>query len=184
MDGVNVDGVNVDSVNVDGGGPQLQTEDDLIVRELQEADVEVIESSEPPGKGFVRAMWALQGQGRSLLLVAWRDGRRVGSGEIDWTHRPPELKNLAVDSDQRGRGVGTALIREAERRAHQHGELCVGVGLDNPRARALYERLGYRGTGEISTTTYEYVDADGARRTATETDELLMRRWAGAATPP
>jgi alkanesulfonate monooxygenase SsuD/methylene tetrahydromethanopterin reductase-like flavin-dependent oxidoreductase (luciferase family) len=57
-----------------------------------------------------------------------------------------------------------------------YGRMEVGVGLDNPRARALYERLGYVGTGEQQTVTYEYVDDDGSRRTATENSEQLVRR--------
>ncbi|MBN9224317.1 MAG: acetyltransferase [Microbacterium sp. SCN 70-27] len=51
----------------------------------------------------------------------------------------------------------------------------MGVGVDNPRARALYERLGYVATGRFSTTTYDFMDASGATRTATETDELLVK---------
>ncbi|MGO1312884.1 MAG: GNAT family N-acetyltransferase [Brevibacterium aurantiacum] len=49
--------------------------------------------------------------------------------------------------------------------------------MDNPGARRLYERLGYRGTGEITTRTYRYVDADGEHE-VTETDERLSKRLA------
>ena len=56
-----------------------------------------------------------------------------------------------------------------------HGEVEIGVAVDNPRARALYERLGYVGTGRTSTVTYEYVDDAGIRRTATETSEQLRK---------
>ena len=47
--------------------------------------------------------------------------------------------------------------------------------MDNPDARRLYQRLGYAPTGELSTVTYEYVDAEGVARTATETDEMLVK---------
>jgi ribosomal protein S18 acetylase RimI-like enzyme len=42
-------------------------------------------------------------------------------------------------------GLGTALIAAAENRIRRRGVLRaeLGVELDNPRARALYERLGY-----------------------------------------
>jgi ribosomal protein S18 acetylase RimI-like enzyme len=94
---------------------------------------------------------------------------------------PPELKNLSVDAELRGTGIGTALIAAAERivdkRAGSERRLVVGVGLDNPRAAALYERLGYERTGVISTTTYEYVDDHGVTRTATETDEERIKIW-------
>jgi GNAT superfamily N-acetyltransferase len=144
------------------------------VRALQAEEVGRLERDEPPGRGFARAMWALQEAGGSTLLVAWDGDRPVGAGQLDLRGDVPELRNLRVDAAERGRGIGTALIRAAEERVTP-GRLTVGVGLDNPRARALYERLGYRGTGEVATTSFSYVDDDGVTRQATETDETLAR---------
>ena len=53
----------------------------------------------------------------------------------------------------------------------------MGVGLDNPRAAFLSERLGYVRSGLISTTTYDYVDDEGVTRTVTETDDELIKIW-------
>ncbi|OUE20413.1 putative acetyltransferase [Clavibacter michiganensis] len=145
------------------------------VRALAASEVGRLERDEPPGRGFARAMWAAQEAGGSTLLVAWDGDRPVGSGQIDLRGDVPELRNLRVDEAQRGRGIGTAIMRAAEERVGS-GPLTVRVGLDNPRARALYERLGYRGTGELTTTTYAYVDDAGVTRQATETDETLARR--------
>ncbi|WP_043671788.1 GNAT family N-acetyltransferase [Clavibacter michiganensis] len=145
------------------------------VRALAASEVERLEREEPPGRGFVRAMWELQEAGGSTLLVAWDGERPLGSGQLDLRGDVPELRNLRVDAAARGRGAGTAIIREAERLVGPGSRLTVGVGLDNPRARALYERLGYCGTGEMTTTSYEYVDDDGVVRQATETDETLAR---------
>lgn len=117
----------------------------------------------------------LQQRGASVLVVAWSDGVPVGSAQLDLRTDPFEVKNLHVDERARGQGIGTALMAEVERLAAPASRLAVGVGVDNPRARALYERLGYRSTGQESTTTYEYVDAHGVRRTATETDVLLVK---------
>jgi len=63
----------------------------------------------------------------------------------------------------RGQGVGSTIIAAAEaivvERVGANGtgsrQLVLGVGLDNPRAAALYERLGYVRTGAVTTTTYE-----------------------------
>ncbi len=108
-----------------------------------------------------------------MYLVAWVGERPIGSGELLWSD-PPELRYLHVGEQWQGRGVGTALIAEAERRCEGRSAIMVGVGLDNPRARRLYERLGFTGTGEYSTTTYTYVDATGPHE-ATETDEALVK---------
>lgn len=144
------------------------------VRILAAPEVGRLEREEPPGRGFARAMWALQEAGGSTLLVAWDGDRPLGSGQLDLRGPVPELRNLRVGAAERGRGIGTAIVRAAEERIAP-GRLTVGVGLDNPRACALYERLGYRGTGETTTTSYEYVDDDGITRQATETDETLAR---------
>ncbi|UTT61659.1 GNAT family N-acetyltransferase [Microcella humidisoli] len=98
---------------------------------------------------------------------------------------PAELKSLSVDASARGRGVGSAIIAAAEKVVEERADLAtgrarrlvVGVVFDNPRAAALYERLGFVRTGVVSTTTYEYVDDEGATRTATETDEELVKVW-------
>jgi GNAT superfamily N-acetyltransferase len=148
------------------------------VRALQAWEVGRLEQEEPPGRGFARAMWALQEAGGSTLLVAWDGDRPVGAGQLDLRGDVPELRNLQVEEPARGRGAGTAIVRAAEERVGAGGRLAVGVGLDNPRARALYERLGYRGTGEITTTSYSFVDDAGVTRQATETDETLVKHLA------
>jgi GNAT superfamily N-acetyltransferase len=57
----------------------------------------------------------------------------------------PRLDHLEVLGPFLGRGIGTALIGAAEDCARQLGHewIALGVGLDNPRARRLYARLGY-----------------------------------------
>jgi GNAT superfamily N-acetyltransferase len=148
------------------------------VRALQASEVGRLLLLEPPGRGFARAMWALQEAGGSTLLVAWDGDRPLGSGQLDLRGDVPELRNLQVDEAARGRGVGTAIVCATEERIGPGGRLTVGVALDNPRARVLYERLGYRGTGEMTTTSYAYVDDAGLTRQATETDEKLVKHLA------
>lgn len=116
-----------------------------------------------------------------MLLVAWAGDVPVGSGQLDLDAAPIELKNLNVRPDRRGQGIGTALVAAAEEwtRARGHTRLSMGVAVDNPGARRLYERLGYVATGEMSTVTYDYVDAEGLSRTATETDERLVKVLTG-----
>jgi len=88
-------------------------------------------------------------QGDGFYLVDWERGAPRGHahlalGEI------PEIQDLEVLEAYRGRGVGTSLVEAAEawcamtRRTH----VAVTVSENNPRARALYERLGYVATGD------------------------------------
>ena len=98
---------------------------------------------------------------RGCLLVAELDGARVGfvTAYVRPRHRLRELElrprvqgfvmDLYVRPEARGRGVGTALLRAAERRLAAVG--CTHVWLDvfvpNRRAAQLYRSLGYRGFG-------------------------------------
>ncbi|MFD5712791.1 GNAT family N-acetyltransferase [Streptomyces pharetrae] len=98
------------------------------------------------------ARFARQEAGRSSCLVPWPDGSPVGHAELRWTGcaapearaaHPgcPEPKGLAVRPEPlRSRGIGTALIRTAERLARERGidVMGLGAGPDNPRAAALY----------------------------------------------
>jgi ribosomal protein S18 acetylase RimI-like enzyme len=62
----------------------------------------------------------------------------------------PYLATLAVDPAHRGRGVGTLLVAHVEdvcRAEAAHLFLCVSSF--NPRALALYRRLGYTQVGEL-----------------------------------
>jgi RimJ/RimL family protein N-acetyltransferase len=71
----------------------------------------------------------------------------------------PTRSHLEVLGPFQRRGIGTALIRWGEDTARQlgHRRLAIGVGVDNPSARRLYERLGYidwgHGTTPRSTPT-------------------------------
>lgn len=112
--------------------------------------------------------------GRSHVLVACLCDEPVGVAELALGD-PPELRNVGVLPARQGCGIGTGLMEEAESRARESGSITLGVGIDNPGARRLYERRGYRYTGERTTTIYEYVDDQGYARTATETDESMVK---------
>lgn len=141
---------------------------------LDDATARLLTATNPTWAAAVPAWQESLRTGRSTLLVALRDDAPVGVAQL--VHREiPEVCNVGVPEEHRGQGVGTALMREAERRAQPAGRLQLGVGVDNPRARRLYERLGYRLLGEQVTATYEYVDAGGVRRRATETDEMMEK---------
>ena len=57
----------------------------------------------------------------------------------------PYLSDLAVRKDWRGRGVGTALVRECETKALEMGDwqLYLRVDRDNDAALAMYDKRDY-----------------------------------------
>jgi GNAT superfamily N-acetyltransferase len=91
----------------------------------------------------------------------------------------PRLDHLEVLGPHQGRGIGTALIREGEATAHRlgHQRLILAVGIDNPGARRLYERLGYTdwGRGTVVGTWVER-DHPGPPVTVSEVCAVLVKR--------
>jgi len=133
---------------------------------------------------------ARQQRGGGVLLVAWLEGRPVGEVFLDCEPATepevrrqlpdvPRLDHLEVLGPLWGQGIGTALIRAAEDTARQlgHERIALGVGLDNPKARRLYERLGYGdwGHGTVVGTWVEHPD-DGPPLTLSEACDLLIKR--------
>lgn len=99
-------------------------------------------------------------------------------GGIDYTVRPGvgTLWRLGVHPALQSCGIGTLLIRSAERRIGARGltRAELAVAESNPRARALYERLGYRAFGrELGSWDVEAEDGTLQRY---ETMCTLMRK--------
>ena len=60
------------------------------------------------------------------------------------------IQTVCVDSNARGGGLGTRLVEFAERRIFaETPNVFLCVSSFNPRARKLYERLGYKLIGEL-----------------------------------
>jgi ribosomal protein S18 acetylase RimI-like enzyme len=86
------------------------------------------------------------------VYVARSDGIRCGALVLHprGMASSPYIKSIAVDEGFRSRGIGAELMDFAEglsRRRSRHIFLCVSSF--NTRARAFYERRGYRAVGEL-----------------------------------
>jgi len=85
-------------------------------------------------------------EGHGTFLVA-RDGKRaVGCGAIRLLNATTaEAKRMYVEPDQRGRGVGWAVLAGLEAAANQLGvrRLVLETGIHQHAALALYRRAGY-----------------------------------------
>ncbi len=105
--------------------------------------------------------------------VGWRGETRAGfailslkGGFVGY------LQSLCMAEDARGQGLGTELLGVVEERVFRDFKnffLCVSSF--NPRARALYERLGFEPVGVL----HDYVVKGH--------DELLMRKTRGPLVP-
>lgn len=106
-----------------------------------------------------RARLAIPG---SHHTVAELDGEPVGmaSGVLTDTEGVVELVSMWVAPSARGRGMAGLLIREIERWAREvpAKQLRLAVAEGNEQVAGLYERHGYRYTGEIEPMP------DGVRR--------------------
>ena len=130
-----------------------------------------------------------QQEGRAVYLVAWHADLPIGHALVKWDgsdeegvssqlHGCPDIEDLFVVPDHRSRGVGSLILGHAESLALHRGcpQIGLGVDVDNPRGRCLYELRGYRdaGFGELRTSWY-YLDRDGRRRRATEVYNYLVK---------
>ncbi|MBL7257681.1 GNAT family N-acetyltransferase [Paractinoplanes lichenicola] len=166
------------------------------IRECRAEDVALLEEALPsPGLSrFHENRYHRQIQGKGTYLVAWsHEGvLPAGSGEIRWDGCGaaevqaafpgcPELSGLAVRAELQGRGLGTALIRTAEGLVARRGIDRLGMGVDdtNPRAAALYLRLGYEETGVRYLDRYAVVDDEGARHEIADPCRFLVTSPAG-----
>lgn len=75
-------------------------------------------------------------------LVAVEGGQVVGTCRLVYQGDLARLGRMAVESGLRGRGVGAAILREAEREAILAGARRISLHAQLP-ARSLYERGGY-----------------------------------------
>jgi GNAT superfamily N-acetyltransferase len=104
------------------------------------------------------------GPSRALVLGRPGDAGLIAVLAVDlppWRNRTvPWLWLAEVHRQHRGQGVGSALLTEARRHLAMTGHRAVELSVDdgNPRAAALYRRLGYEVVG-----TGNDLGADGPR---------------------
>jgi len=112
------------------------------------------------------------------LAVCPPSGQPVALGGVDYAKAPGAgtLWQLVVDEALQSCGIGTILIRAAEQRIHARGLHWAELGVEecNPRARALYERLGYIAYGREPQSWEE--EAPDGTITRYETMCTLMRK--------
>lgn len=160
-----------------------------MVRPCRMLDVAVLEQHFPTGRNhFHEARFRRQSAGFSTFLIGCLGDVPVGSAEILWqgAKEPdvrdrfpgcPEINGLDVAPERRSQGIGTTVIRAAERLASGRGYHRIGLGVDqaNLRAAALYLRLGYVDTGFTYVDHYQVVDNRGVRHEVADPCRFLVK---------
>ncbi|MGP0050954.1 MAG: GNAT family N-acetyltransferase, partial [Solirubrobacteraceae bacterium] len=103
----------------------------------------------PPPEVLADRLRRLAAGGDTVVLLAGQDPVGVAvlrlRGAIWSSGLECYLAELYVTPEQRGRGVGRALIEAAVREAREHGADTMDIGVDEPDlvARRLYESIGF-----------------------------------------
>jgi len=164
------------------------------IERCRAGDVERLEAGIPSGLSrFHQKRFARQQRRASSYLIAWVDDVPTGHADVRWNGGAaaavkerfpgcPEIHALDVWPEQmRSRGIGTALIAEAERQAivRGFGQIGLGVADDNPRAAALHLRLGFEETGCRYLDRDEVIDTAGVRHPIAEPCRFLVKDLGG-----
>jgi len=135
------------------------TDTATLIRPASEADAETIASlftdeGYPAGPSDIVERLTRFASDHSRVLVAEHDGELLGFIAL---HAMPRFEHddrivrvlaLVVDAGARERGVGRALLAEAERIGAELDAAFIEItaGHHRPEARRLYESLGYDGS--------------------------------------
>jgi ribosomal protein S18 acetylase RimI-like enzyme len=152
----------------------------LTIRDLTTADLPACGWSGPAShiRSIARALERAERGEVDYLAVCPPSGLPVALGGVDYARKPGAgtLWQLVVDGPLQSCGIGTILIGAAEQRIRGRclhlAELAVEE--NNPRARALYERLGYAPFGSALEGWDEDAPDGTVRRY--ETVVTLMRK--------
>lgn len=133
---------------------QARLELDLDVRDVDPEDLPDLDWSGGPDHvtALATALARREAGETDLLAVHLPNGHSIAVGAVDYSKHQGagELWMLSVRGGSwQSLGVGTILINALEGRIRDRGLLraTIGVEHDNPRAAALYRRLGYRENG-------------------------------------
>lgn len=128
---------------------------DLIANCWQDRDLESVQD-------FIRrCRKQIMKRGRGMPVVALSQDEAIGFGMLTKWGAVGEISDLIVAPELRSRGIGSAMIAYLMDEAHTLSldTVEIGAAQDNPRARALYERLGFTYDRTVSLTIGDELEA-------------------------
>ncbi|MBR7838501.1 GNAT family N-acetyltransferase [Actinospica durhamensis] len=151
----------------------------------------------PTGRNDVHTYhFGCQQADEAAYLIAWSEEAAVGHVVVTWAgfrEEParlavpqcPAIGYLQVTPASRGKGVGSALVGAAEACIAARGFRRAGlaVGIDNPAAARLYQRLGYQDTSVRCESQYTWYDDAGVGHDVTEMNLYLAKDLSGLIDP-
>jgi ribosomal protein S18 acetylase RimI-like enzyme len=126
------------------------------------------------------------GTRRLLMMEQQVTGEMIGQVFIQWSSSDPRyadgarrgyLYALRIKPAFRNRGLGTRMLNAAEYELRRRGmdTASIGVEKDNPQARALYERQGYRIIAD-DPGRWSFIDHEGKIQEVLEPAWLMEKR--------
>jgi ribosomal protein S18 acetylase RimI-like enzyme len=161
----------------------------VIVRPLEQSDLLALEwgGEYAHFRRLYADIYAAATQGRAALWVAEALGHGVvGQLFVQLNSARRELADgysrgyiygFRIQPAFRNLGIGTTMLQvaEADLRSRRYRWVTLNVGVDNPEARRLYERLGYAVVAS-EPGIWSYLDETGARREVHEPAWRMEKR--------
>lgn len=164
----------------------MQT-DDVFLRSCTATDLDALEAWAGTGNSRTHeARFSRQEAGTSTYYLAASQldpTTFVGSCEIRWdgcaaaeVPRCPEINGLQVWPEElQSQGIGTRMLTLLENEARNRGHHSTGLGVDDPRAKKLYLRLGYLDTGHEYLDRYTWIDEHHVEHHVAELGQWMMK---------
>lgn len=136
---------------------------------------------------LIEEAFARHQAGENLMLLAEANRFPIGQVWIDLEKKRAQstgiLWALRVLPPFQGHGLGTRLIAEGEALLQRHGYSCaeIAVETNNPRAKKLYQSLGYRVIGS-HVEQWDYVTPEGEHVQA-QADEWILQKELACSVP-